>query len=156
MFANNQAGTDYNNGRDFSTAVLSQNAVVDIILGSADPFTDTASDIVAALYGPKSDGLGSNPWITYSNSLLLEIRFAETDNVFTFQQGVDNVSITLGAVPEPSTWAMLLLGFAGVGFLAYRRRNLAGAGSGRRSSPSSVAKSAGWSGARASAHDIGP
>jgi hypothetical protein len=25
------------------------------------------------------------------------------------------------AVPEPSTWAMMLLGFAGVGFMAYRR-----------------------------------
>jgi hypothetical protein len=29
---------------------------------------------------------------------------------------------TVGAVPEPSTWAMMILGFAGVGFLAYRRR----------------------------------
>ncbi len=29
----------------------------------------------------------------------------------------------VGAVPEPSTWAMLVLGFAGVGFLAYRRKN---------------------------------
>jgi hypothetical protein len=28
----------------------------------------------------------------------------------------------LRAVPEPSTWAMMLLGFAGVGFMAYRRR----------------------------------
>jgi len=26
------------------------------------------------------------------------------------------------AVPEPSTWAMMILGFAGVSFLAYRRR----------------------------------
>lgn len=26
-----------------------------------------------------------------------------------------------GAVPEPSTWAMLILGFAGVGFMSYRR-----------------------------------
>jgi hypothetical protein len=25
-------------------------------------------------------------------------------------------------VPEPSTWAMMILGFAGVGFMAYRRR----------------------------------
>jgi PEP-CTERM motif len=25
------------------------------------------------------------------------------------------------AVPEPSTWAMMVLGFAGVGFMAYRR-----------------------------------
>ena len=25
------------------------------------------------------------------------------------------------AIPEPSTWAMLLVGFAGVGFAGYRR-----------------------------------
>jgi hypothetical protein len=29
--------------------------------------------------------------------------------------------VILAAVPEPSTWAMMLLGFAGIGFLAYRR-----------------------------------
>jgi PEP-CTERM motif len=29
------------------------------------------------------------------------------------------------AVPEPSTWVMMILGFAGVGFMAYRRRNSA-------------------------------
>jgi hypothetical protein len=29
----------------------------------------------------------------------------------------------VSAVPEPSTWAMLLLGFAGIGFVAYRRKN---------------------------------
>jgi hypothetical protein len=28
----------------------------------------------------------------------------------------------VGAVPEPSTWAMMILGFAGVGFIAYRRK----------------------------------
>lgn len=27
------------------------------------------------------------------------------------------------AVPEPSTWAMMVLGFAGVGFMAYRRKS---------------------------------
>ena len=36
-----------------------------------------------------------------------------------------NYSITYspevyGAVPEPSTWAMMLLGFAGLGFAGYR------------------------------------
>jgi hypothetical protein len=30
--------------------------------------------------------------------------------------------ITLTAVPEPSTWAMMLIGFGGLGFAAYRRR----------------------------------
>lgn len=33
----------------------------------------------------------------------------------------------VAAVPEPSTWAMMILGFAGVGFMAYRRRNQAAA-----------------------------
>jgi hypothetical protein len=30
---------------------------------------------------------------------------------------------TISAVPEPSTWAMLLLGFASIGFMAYRRKS---------------------------------
>ena len=37
------------------------------------------------------------------------------------------VTANISAVPEPSTWAMMILGFAGVGFLAYRRRNQAAA-----------------------------
>jgi hypothetical protein len=28
----------------------------------------------------------------------------------------------IAGVPEPSTWVMMVLGFAGVGFLAYRRK----------------------------------
>jgi hypothetical protein len=34
-----------------------------------------------------------------------------------------NYQINVGAVPEPSTWAMMILGFAGVGFMAYRRKS---------------------------------
>lgn len=34
---------------------------------------------------------------------------------------VGSSHIVVTAVPEPSTWAMLLLGFFGVGFMAYRR-----------------------------------
>ena len=33
------------------------------------------------------------------------------------------VRFNVTAVPEPTTWAMMLLGFAGIGFLAYRRRS---------------------------------
>lgn len=29
----------------------------------------------------------------------------------------------VAAVPEPSTWAMMIVGFLGLGFMAYRRRN---------------------------------
>ena len=40
------------------------------------------------------------------------------------RQDPDNGLVTgfsTGAVPEPSTWAMMLAGFAGLGFLGYRR-----------------------------------
>jgi hypothetical protein len=39
---------------------------------------------------------------------------------------IDTLSFTTGfiaAVPEPSTWAMMVLGFCGLGFMAYRRRS---------------------------------
>lgn len=40
--------------------------------------------------------------------------------------GVDHdfqdLTVSVTAVPEPSTWAMLILGFAGIGFMAYRRK----------------------------------
>jgi PEP-CTERM motif len=29
----------------------------------------------------------------------------------------------VGSVPEPSTWAMMILGFLGLGYMAYRRKN---------------------------------
>jgi PEP-CTERM motif len=35
----------------------------------------------------------------------------------------DNFVVTTAAVPEPSTWAMMILGFLGLGFMAYRRKN---------------------------------
>jgi hypothetical protein len=40
---------------------------------------------------------------------------------------IDNINFTVAPVPEPSTWAMMILGFAGVGFMAYRRRAQAAA-----------------------------
>jgi PEP-CTERM motif len=30
---------------------------------------------------------------------------------------------SVGSVPEPSTWAMMILGFFGIGFMAYRRKS---------------------------------
>ena len=35
--------------------------------------------------------------------------------------GVGVINVAVAAVPEASTWAMMILGFAGVGFIAYRR-----------------------------------
>ena len=52
-----------------------------------------------------------------------------TNLSFAFRQDpaffrLDNISVTAvtGAVPEPGTWAMMLMGFAGVGLALRRRR----------------------------------
>jgi hypothetical protein len=45
---------------------------------------------------------------------------------FNFYSGVFDQGhelLTISAVPEPSTWAMMLLGFTGIGFMAYRRKS---------------------------------
>jgi hypothetical protein len=53
----------------------------------------------------------------------LSVGFIGVNNQIAF------ADITLGSanptpsVPEPSTWAMMILGFAGVGFMAYRRKS---------------------------------
>lgn len=45
-----------------------------------------------------------------------------TDTGPSDQQGDLLALVNVAAVPEPSTWAMMVLGFLGVGLMAYRRR----------------------------------
>ena len=61
--------------------------------------------------------------------------FSISDVVFAFGTGPDKFLTGTqggfpvglqGDVPEPSTWAMMVLGFAGVGFMAYRRKSKPG------------------------------
>jgi hypothetical protein len=50
--------------------------------------------------------------------------FSGNDYVVSNLGGFAGVTYSeVTAVPEPSTWAMMMLGFAGVGFIAYRRKN---------------------------------
>jgi hypothetical protein len=50
-----------------------------------------------------------------------------SDNLFDSISGSVTVTpFTPGGVPEPSTWAMMLVGFAGIGFLGYRKTVKAG------------------------------
>ena len=45
--------------------------------------------------------------------------FSLEDQVQINGQGA--LVVTQGSVPEPSTWAMMILGFGGIDFMAYRR-----------------------------------
>jgi PEP-CTERM motif len=49
---------------------------------------------------------------------------SSSNNLLRLSCGADcGIGSVNPGVPEPSTWAMMILGFAGLGFMAYRRRN---------------------------------
>lgn len=52
-----------------------------------------------------------------------QLHFGVSDGNFSDNFGAYTISIS-SAVPESSTWAMMMLGFAGLGLMAYRRRNV--------------------------------
>jgi hypothetical protein len=56
-----------------------------------------------------------NPLVGVTNTL--EVMLTDTGPPTAFR--IDGFA---GNVPEPSTWAMMILGFAGIGFMAYRRK----------------------------------
>jgi PEP-CTERM motif len=68
----------------------------------------------------------SAAWTTFNLSgfnSVLSVDFSAGSASFP-DPAFDNLVVTT-AVPEPSTWAMMILGFAGIGYMAYRRRNSA-------------------------------
>ena len=63
----------------------------------------------------------------YDNTLDVT-RFAAQTDILGFQGVNPSIAFNLvgdqiSAVPEPSTWAMMVLGFAGLGLMAYRRKS---------------------------------
>ncbi|QAU42677.1 pyruvate-binding protein [Bradyrhizobium guangdongense] len=78
------------------------------------------SDGVNHVYSTAFNGDGTIPKGTYVGFEDLSLhQTGWTDNNYTDEQFV----FTITAVPEPSTWAMMILGFAGISFFTYRRRN---------------------------------
>jgi hypothetical protein len=114
----------------FDTPALNQQARVDILRAGTDPFSLASTDVLMNLFQTNpGDPLisGYTPFSFDLTGLLLanlgqtlRLRFAETDNVFTFQFGVDDVGIETQQVPEPE--ALLLLGSGLAGLIGYRRR----------------------------------
>ena len=128
-----QAGQSITGLRNDITFVSSTSLVLDpstqywvAVRGAADQYpesTGTSMFCYAGFCGGGSydvTGTGSIPLLwdvvdTYAGWSQAPYDYGRLP--FTFAvNGVD-------AVPEPSTWAMMILGFAGIGFIAYRRKS---------------------------------
>jgi hypothetical protein len=93
--------------------------------GNARGDVDKTTTIDLGLFGSFTLASGS-PYQQYQTATVTisapwQLSFADQPNGGNQDIGniLDNVSVT--SVPEPATWAMMILGFAGIGFMAYRR-----------------------------------
>jgi hypothetical protein len=77
--------------------------------------TDTSQNAAVGF----GDGLGNSE--TLESSLQPNLNQLLQNHSLWFDPNLDVVPPVEG-VPEPSTWAMMMLGFAGIGFMTYRRR----------------------------------
>jgi hypothetical protein len=78
---------------------------------------DGANGFVSPFPAGPAPGLGSfiDPFGQISNQGI------DPTQVTGFEEALEFVP-QVAAVPEPSTWAMMILGFCGLGFMAYRRK----------------------------------
>ena len=62
---------------------------------------------------------------TFDNATFTSLGLVPGTYGFSFGSGVhvDTVTVHIGAVPEPATWTMMILGFLGLGFVTYRRKS---------------------------------
>jgi PEP-CTERM motif len=93
------------------------------ILGALNGYLDTAANGEAVLLDGYPGGLtGTNTALIFGDYYFTEALLRLQD-VIDGQPGWSLYSpAATSVVPEPSTWAMMLLGFAGLGFVGYRRR----------------------------------
>jgi hypothetical protein len=108
------------NGNGFGTGHFDLSVLFTTPSSPADTFS-------AALSGQISGGSGKSIVLTfdgpftfdgglYQLSIVSPLAITSAGPVFELQ------GVISSAVPEPSTWAMMILGFFGVGFMAYRRK----------------------------------
>jgi hypothetical protein len=141
------ASISYFDGSEFVTENLTGTFEVDATTGrgvaNADSFTLAGTTPESGTYIPNRGGNESHGFALVGDlsSNELTIGFSQDFPAFTldlssahydgsgttfFETAVSGdatlTSSITTAVPEPSTWAMMILGFAGVGFMAYRRK----------------------------------
>jgi hypothetical protein len=92
-----------------------------------DEWTYYGSYWVQSGYEASSCGLWCDYWWVDTSHWQ---NYTQTEYTSAYVNGSGDANLSVisdpvltAAVPEPSTWAMMILGFAGIGFMAYRRKS---------------------------------
>jgi hypothetical protein len=108
---------------------IAANTVVDLLFThTAAGVVDIYTDGVLALHYP-TQAIGLTEFTVVNGLRFFVDNTGGSANTEASSGHVSSIVISdtvlspvgVSAVPEPSTWAMMILGFAGVGFMAYRR-----------------------------------
>jgi hypothetical protein len=120
-------GTFFETAKFTGTFTLASSGTVSFQLGSDD---DSFIYVDGTLFG-QNPGVHGVTNVNFTSPLLnagahnIEVFFADRENTGAFLSlNLLSTDVVINpGVPEPSTWAMMLLGFAGIGFIAYRRKS---------------------------------
>lgn len=95
---------------------------LDILVGSIQREYSWEGDNLASAEAFFShNALDFGPLAGYRNATLnWSFTSQSPGDGFAFDYAIGNYQVN--AVPEASTWAMMILGFASIGFMAYRRK----------------------------------
>jgi hypothetical protein len=87
-------------------------------------FDSATMGSVGTVTGTFLDGSGdqSNFSVVITDAPTLTWDFTKIDTVTDITKESSGTYQLTAAVPEPSTWAMMILGFVGMGFMAYRQK----------------------------------
>jgi hypothetical protein len=120
------AGVTYNIGFDYYAPANGISNPFDATLG----FFVDGSQVGSVLRAGSPAGTQAQTWINYSSSFVAQSSGPQTIDfqyrglgITAADFGVDRVFVT-AAVPEPGTWAMMLLGFGAIGASMRRRRRV--------------------------------
>ncbi|HEY6734450.1 MAG TPA: PEP-CTERM sorting domain-containing protein, partial [Roseiarcus sp.] len=83
---------------------------------TVDGFTLTGAQLVS-MFGASGTGDQNSP----AGNELVTITGLAPFTTATFSSTHNAFEFALASVPEPSTWAMMALGFSGLGYAAFRR-----------------------------------
>jgi hypothetical protein len=94
---------------------------LDFYLGKTLVNHFTGADIIPLLANGNQDSYSSNRYVVFTGLTFDRVVLGSSGTPNFVSQAAFEIDNIAAAAPEPATWLMMLIGFAGLAFVAYRR-----------------------------------